>query len=339
MARGRTFGALALVGSILFAACGGAGAPAPAPAATSAPSAIKLVVGYSEIYEGELPLWAAFEAGLFKQHGLDVDLRYTASSTGIAALVSGEIQVFQGGGSEAMSANLGGEDLVLIGNLVPVYPYVFMVQKDIQTPADLKGKKVGVSNPGSTSDIATRVGLARIGLTPDTDVTIVAVGSSQNRTAALQSGQISGGLDQPPYSYDLEKLGLHALFSMAEQKLPIVNNGVVVKRSFLSANRAVLQRYIDSIVQAIARVKKDKAFSIQVYRKYLKLDDEGALARTWDYATAELFPALPYPKLDQFNDIVPELAKRNDKAKTFDVSKMLDDSLVQNAADRKLDQQ
>ena len=339
---------LALASVLAITACaGGAGAPAAtgsgaAPtrsAATTAPPPTKLVVAYSEIYEGELPVWAAFEAGIFKANGLDVDLRYIASSTGIAALIANDVQVFQGGGSETMSANLGGEDLVLVGNLVPVYPYVFMVQKGINTPADLKGKVVGVSNPGSTSDIATRVGLAKIGIVPDKDVTIIAVGSSQNRTAALQSGQIQGGLDQPPFSYDLEKLGLHALFSMAEQKLPIVNNGIVVKRSYLTANKAVIQRYVDSIVQAIAKVKKDKAFSIGVYKKYLKIDDEATLGRTWEYATTQLFPALPYPKLDQFNDITPELAKRNDKAKTYDVSKMLDESFVKSAADRGLDKQ
>ncbi|HEV2010950.1 MAG TPA: ABC transporter substrate-binding protein [Candidatus Limnocylindria bacterium] len=339
--------ALALVGALIVAACGGAGTPAPlasaaagsAQAAATTALPVKLVVGYSEIYEGELPVWAAFEAGIFKANRLDVDLRYTASTTGIAALLANETQIFQGGGSEAMSANLGGEDLVLVGNLVPVYPYVFMVQKEIGTAADLKGKKVGVSNPGSTSDIATRVGLAKVGLVPDKDVTIIAVGSSQNRTAALQSGQIQGGLDQPPFSYDLEKLGLHTLFSMAEQRLPIVNNGIVVKRSYLAANKAVVQRYVDSIVQAIAKVKQDKAFAIGVYKKYLKIDDENTLGRTWEYATTQLFPSLPYPKLDQFNDITPELAKRNDKAKTYDPSKMIDESLVKSAADRGLDKQ
>ena len=346
MAGRRGLLALTLAGTVIIAACGGAGTPAPLAAtgsaqaaATTAPPPAKIAVGYSEIYEGELPVWAAFVAGIFKANGLDVDLRYTASTTGIAALLANDIQIFQGGGSEAMSANLGGEDLVLVGNLVPVYPYVFMVQKEINTAADLKGKKVGVSNPGSTSDIATRVGLAKIGLVPDKDVTILAVGSSQNRTAALQAGSIQGGLDQPPFSYDLEKLGLHTLFSMAEQKLPIVNNGIVIKRSYLVANKAVVQRYVDSIVQAIAKVKKDKAFAVGVYKKYLKIDDEVALGRTWEYATTQLFPALPYPKLDQFNDITPELAKRNDKAKTYDVSKMIDESFVKSAADRGVDKQ
>jgi len=89
--------------------------------------------------------------------------------------------------------------------------------------------------------------------------------------------------------------------------------------------------------QAIAKVKKDKAFSVGVYKKYLKIEDENALGRAWEYATTNLFPALPYPKLDQFNDIVPVLTKRNPKAATYDVASMIDDSFVKSAADRGVD--
>ena len=344
MARRRTVFALILVLATVTLACGGAGTTAPATAsgvstgtAATARPIVKIVVGYSEIYEGELPVWAAFEAGIFKANGLDVDLRYTASTTGIAALLAGETQVFQGGGSETLSAVVGGADLIVIGNVVPVYPYTFVVPAEIKTLADLKGKKVGVSNPGSTSDIATRVGLAKVGIDPNKDVTIVAVGSSQNRTAALISGAIQGGLDQPPYSYDLESRGFHSLFSMAEQRLPIVNNGIIVKRQFATDQKDVVQRYVDSIVQSIARLKTDKALAVAVYKKYLKIDDAAPLERTWEYATKQLFPSLPSPKLDQWGDIVAELGKTNDKIKSFDVSKILDDSFVQSAARRGLD--
>ena len=142
-----------------------------------------------------------------------------------------------------------------------------MASADVKTTSDLKGKKVGVSSPGSTSDIATRVGLAKEGLNPDKDVTIVAVGSSQNRTAALKAGSIQGGLDQPPFSYQLEAQGLHALFDLASLRLPVVNNGVVVQRSFATQNRAVVQRYVDSLVQSLAALRKDKPGAIAVLKK------------------------------------------------------------------------
>jgi NitT/TauT family transport system substrate-binding protein len=254
----------------------------------------------------------------------------------VAALLANKIHVFQGGGSEVLSAQVEGADFALIGNLVPIYPYVFITTPDIKTLADLKGKKVGVSSPGSTSDIATRVGLAKEGLDPDKDVTIVAVGSSQNRTAGLKAGSIQGGLDQPPGSIELQASGLHVLFDLAQLKLPVVNNGITVQRAFLASNRDVVQRYVDSLVIAIAQLRKDKAGGIEVLKKYLKVDDAATLAATYDYAMG-LFPALPTISADQLADSVRVLGASNAKIKSYDLSKLVDPSLVKSAGDRGLD--
>ena len=330
--------------AVLASACGGSTTPvatnptaaAVSGAATPAPPTAKLIVGFSEIYEGTLPIWYAADKGIFAKNAIDADLRFIASSTGIAAILAGEIQVFQGGGSETLSANAAGSDLVLIGNLVPIYPYVFMATADIKTLNDLRGKKVGVSSPGSTSDIATRIGLTKEGIDPNKDVSIVPVGSSQARTAALRSGAIQGGLDQPPFSIQLEAEGLHPLFDMASLKLPVVNNGVIVQRTYMTANRPVIQRYMDSLVQSVASLRKDKAGAIAVMKKQLQVNDETILARTYDYAM-NLFPSLPYAKADQLADSVTVLGATNEKVKSYDVKKMLDESFVKSAADRGLD--
>jgi NitT/TauT family transport system substrate-binding protein len=334
--------------ALVVAACGGATQNSPgataaaagatasgAPTATAAPKPAKVIVGFSEVYEGALPMWYAAAKGIFRKNGLEVDLRFTASSTGVAALLANEINVFQGGGSEVLSANVEGGDLVLVGNLVPIYPYVFMVAKDINGLADLKGKKVGVSAAGSTSDIATRVGLAQKGLDPDKDVVIVPVGSSQNRTAALLSGSIQGGLDQPPGSIQLEAQGLRVLFDMASQKLPVVNNGVAFKKSYVAANKDVVQRYVDSLVMSIAALRTDKPGGMEILKKEMKVDDATTLSRTYDYAMG-LFPDLPYAKPEHLADSVRVLGAKNDKIKAYDLTKMLDESFVKSAADRGL---
>jgi NitT/TauT family transport system substrate-binding protein len=319
------------------AASGAASAKPAASGSAAAAAGGKLITSYSEIYEGQTPVWVAQDAGIFKQNGLDVEQDYIASSSVIAALVSGQVVVAQGGGSEALSAAAGGADLVVIGNVVPVYPYVLEVSKDINSVADLKGKKVGVSSHGSASDIATRVALKKVGLDPDKDVSIIPVGSSTNRSAALASGAIQGGMDQPPSSYDLEKQGLHPLFDMASLKLPTVNNGIVVQRSWLNSHRDVAQKYVDSIVQGIARTKKDQPFAATTLAKYMKLDDKAAAAKAVAYADQSLFPSSPDIKADAFADSVEVLAPTNPKVQGFDVNKIIDDSLVQSAIQRGLD--
>lgn len=296
----------------------------------------KLVTAYSEIYNGQTPVWVAQDAGIFKQNGLDVEQTYIASANAIAAVIAGQVPIAQGGGSEALSAASNGGDLVVIGNVVPVYPYTMYVAANIKSLDDLKGKKVGVSSNGSASDIATRVALKKVGLDPNKDVSIIAVGSSTNRTAALQSGAIQGGMDQPPSAYDLESQGLHPLFDMASLKLPTVNNGIVVKKSWLDANRPTAQKYVDSIVQGIVRSKKDQPYAATTLAKYMKLDNKDYATKAVAYGVEKLFPDAPDIKADAFADSVDVLSAKNENIKSFDLTKIIDDTLVQSAVQRGL---
>ncbi len=318
------------------AAAVSASAKPAASASAAAGGATKLEMSYSEIYEGQIPVWVAYEAGLFKHNGLDVNMTYIASAQAISALVAGQTQIAQGGGSEALSAASGGAPLTVIGNVVPVYPYILEVTSDIKTISDLKGKKVGVSNIGSASDIATRVALNKVGLVPDKDVSIITVGSSVNRTAALQSGAIQGGLAQPPDTYILEAQGLHPLIDMTQLKAPTVNNGIVAKADWIKANHDTTQKYVDSVVQGIAKMKADHAFAANVLKQYMKLDDLSVATKTVDWASANLFPNVPTTKPDDFLDAVTVLSEKNDKVKSFDLAKLIDNSFVDNAASRGL---
>src|SRR5918912_225389 len=249
-------GAAALV---VLSACAPA-APPPAPTAappqpTSVPRA-SLRVGFSNIAGAELGLWYALDTGAFAARNLDVDAQLVAGGANtMAALLAGQLELADVGGSEALSAVASGADLVVVATLAPVYPYVFEVIPDIKTTEDLIGKKIGVATLGGSADVATRVALRSAGLDPDQDVTIVATGSAQNRTAALASGAIQGGMvGGPPETLDLEARGLHPLMDLAALKLPAANTSVVVQRAWLDSNREVVQRYVDSLIEAVARL-------------------------------------------------------------------------------------
>ncbi|HVA25514.1 MAG TPA: ABC transporter substrate-binding protein [Chloroflexota bacterium] len=275
-------------------------------------------------------------AGIFKKNGLDVKITYIASSQGIPALISGETQIANVGGSETLSAVAGGADLVTVTNDSPVYPFIVQVAPQIKSIADLKGKKLGVSNFGSASDIALRVGLQRKGLNPDKDVSIISVGSASNRLAAMQSGAIVGGVSFPPASLKLEAQGFHTLIDLSALNAPAAIGTGVLSRSYFKAHHDVAQKYVDSVVEAIARAKKDEPFTVNVLEKYFKSNDTKAMQATYDYFVNHVIPALPYPKPEQYADSKAVLGKKNAKVAAFDVAKMLDDSLVQSAADRGL---
>jgi len=247
------------------------------------------------------------------------------------------VQVAQVGGSEVLSVIAEGGDLVIVAQLAGVYPFVLEVAAPIKTVADLKGKKVGVSSVGSSSDIATRAALKKMGLDPDKDVTIVAVGSAAQRTAAMLSGAIDAGVSQPPDSLAVEKAGFHVLYDLASQKLPSANTSVVVTRAFMTANKAVVQRYVDSLVQGIKKMKAERQFGIDTLKKYFKSTDDVAMAATYDFYAQLVTATQPFPKPEMFADAQSILGAKSDKVKNYDVTKMLDMTFVQSAVDRGLD--
>ena len=327
---------------LVAAACGGTGQPASAPSASAGgtaapPPPVHLEVSYSNIIGDELPLWATKEGGFFEKNGLDVNLSNIASAQGVPAVLAGQVTFAQVGGSEVMAAVANGADLVVIAQLAGVYPFVLEVAADIKTTSDLKGKKIGVSSPGSSSDIATRVALKKMGLDPDKDVAIQAVGSAANRTAALLSGAIQGGVSQPPDSLTLEAKGFHVLYDLASQKLPSANTSVAVRRSYIASSKDVVQRYIDSIVQGIKKLKSDKAFGVSVLKKYFNSTDEAAMTATYDFYALTVTPSQPFAKPEMYVDAQATLGAGDAKVKAFDISKLLDSTFVQSAIDRGLD--
>jgi len=323
---------------VVLVACAPA---APAPPPTAPPTAVpqaSLRTGYSNIAGGELGLWYALETGAFTARNLQVDAQLVAGGANtMAALLAGQLQMADVGGSEALSAIASGADLVVVATLSPVYPYVFEVIPDIQTTQDLVGKKIGVATLGGSADVATRVALRSAGLDPNKDVTIVATGSAQNRTAALAQGAIQGGMvGGPPETLEVEARGLHPLMDLAALKLPAANTSVVVQRAWLDGNRPVVQRYVDSLIDAVSHLKKDKPRAVAVLKSYFQSDDEAAMSASYDFFAQEVLPILPYPKPEQFKDGQEQLGASNPKVLEVSLEKVLDASFVQNAADRGL---
>jgi NitT/TauT family transport system substrate-binding protein len=359
----RLFTFIGLASGLLLAACGGAApvpasAPPPKPPAASlsaaprAPQSAKpsasaeasiapvppgtILASYSELTAINLPLWIAVDAGLFKKNGLTVDARLIESSLGVGALLSNEVKFAAMGGSETLAAAVGGADLVVLATLSPVYPYTLEVNASIKTAQDLKGKKLGISRIGSSSDSGTRAALKKLGLDADKDVQLVQVGSLAARTAALLSGALDGAVSALPDTLEMEARGFHPLLDLAAERLPAVNNTLVARRSWISDNKDTTQKYLDSVVEGIARAKKDKALSVGLIKKYLKErgGDDKALEATYEFNVNEIFRIPPVTTPDLFQDSITQLSEKTAKAKDFDIKTLIDNSFVENAASR-----
>src|SRR2546426_6320255 len=179
--------ALGITALVVAGACGGttpAASSAPTVAASVAPTAtptpIKIKSSYGNVTPANLAPFMAKELGLFEKHGLDVDLSLIdGGAPSAAALISGQTDIGNFGGTEVMSGVAGGAEIVAIALFVPVTPWQLLGPSSYIGPNDLRGKTVGVATRGGSAEVAALISLQRLGLT-DKDVTLQALGSVAN---------------------------------------------------------------------------------------------------------------------------------------------------------------
>lgn len=309
------------------------GLAAPAAPARAADAPAKVAVSWGTLEPTNTPLWVAYKAGIFQKNGLDVDLRFVASTLQIPALLSGDVQLAQVGGPEVASADASGSDLQILAVLGPSVTYMFMTPSAITSVAQLKGKSVAISKIGDAGDAAMHLAFRRLGLDPK-DVTFVQVGNSANRFAALLSGNVQGTVASPGLNVELEQKGFHVLFDMGAMNIPAANITIVGRKSWIAAHRDIVQRYLDSIVEGIAREKSDKPYTVAVLKEFFKSEDTKAMDVAYNYF-AKSTPAIPYPRTAQFGSIVTEMSNGNERMKGFDIAPFLDDSFLRESS-RKL---
>lgn len=349
----RSFAALrvmsaAVAAMLALAACGGGAASAPSVsgsvrASSVAPSSAvastqqtRVVVGLGQLVAQELPVWVAQDAGIFARNNLQVDAPVASATTGMASLLSGELNVWTGGGSEMLNSVANGAQVVALGNIAPKSALRFEVAPSIKSKEDLVGKKLGVTRFGSATHTALRSLLSSQGLNPDKDVTFIQLDTPANVAAGLIAGNIQGALCSPPQCFTVEKAGFQPMYDLGKMNVLDTTAVIVATRAWVTANHDVTQRLIDGLVQGIAREKQDKALSVATLKKNLKLDDDAAATQTVDYYAGTVAPSEPYATPEQFADVIPVITQQTSKLKDFDVNTVIDNSFVKSAIDRGL---
>ena len=286
----------------------------------------------------DVPLFLGVDTGLFAKHGLDVGLTQIAGPTSVAALLSGQVQFDHAGSGEMVGAAVQGADLAIIANLSTVYNLKFYGRPNIKAVSDLKGKKVGITNPNGEFDMALRAALPMFGLQPDKDVTFIASGSITNVIGALLSGAIDGAaVEVGPNILKVEAAGMTPLFDYATLNLVYSGAAIAVQRSYIASHRDLVQRYVDVLITANGLYKQDKEQSLKEIAKIYGSNDPAGLELAYNYyAQDKVMPRLPYPRADLYKSTLEALCKKTEQACGFDITKALDPSFVQDAERRGL---
>ncbi|HWO42048.1 MAG TPA: ABC transporter substrate-binding protein [Candidatus Eisenbacteria bacterium] len=274
----------------------------------------RIAVAYSAVSATQTGFYVTEEAGLFEKHGLSVDPVYVASGSRVAqAMVAGEFPVALAGGA-IVSANLAGADIVVIGGIVNVPSFYVIVHPSIKKPEDLKGKALGITRYGSSTDFTLRYLVKQWGLEPDRDVKILQMGGQPEILAALQAGVVQGGNFSSPAEFRARKAGFTLLADFRKAGLDYPTVSLVSTRSYIKKDPETVKRFLMAYSEGVERTFRDKEFAIKTIGKYTRIQDRETLDAAYQYAInfIERPPRLPYKAIET---ILAQLAESDSKAK------------------------
>ena len=330
--------ALALLASISLAACDGTVAPA---ASSSAAQPVTVRIAANNISPSTAYLYLAQDVGIFAKHGVSVDLQPMAGAAGNKAVVAGQVDGQQHGApAETINVRSTGTDVVVVATFSSHYDDVVVATDGIDSLAQLRGKTVAASTVASTDALAAVTALRKLGgLEPDTDYKLVgAGGASQAGTAGMIAAhQVDAAVIQHVFALQVTNVpnsGLHVLSDLANTDLRIAGEPIVLRGEFIHAHPDAVQKFIDSLIEAVHYFKERPADTKAFLTRFYKIDD-AAVDEVYQ-REAEHWDKTPLPINDAFNDAVEFMAPTNPKARDVDLSQMIDTRFVEDAQRRGL---
>ena len=262
----------------------------------------KFVVGNTSIGAPGLPIWLAYETGIFRRNGLDAQAVWLGGGgpITISVILSGEAHIYHGAGNGVIASNLGGSDLVMIAGGTTSINYWLMSGPQTKSREQLRGGTIAIGGFGSTTDFAARFALQKFGLVAGKDVTIVPAGNNPTRMGAIETGKMQATPLEPPASILAQKKGLHVLMDISALNVPFPHTGPSTTRRLIQNNPDLVRKFIKSYVEAVHRIKTDKKTGMMVLSKYFKgLDDREVLEKTYELAFRDdVMPRKQYPSLE-----------------------------------------
>jgi NitT/TauT family transport system substrate-binding protein len=299
--------------------------------AASAPA--KAVFTFGGLNERSGVLFVAKDAGIFQKHGLDAEVVGVRSGpVGMSALAAGETQ-FHGGSATGASigAMASGLDLVFIAGLINKLDGSFVVTPNIKTPADLKGKRLGVQSIGGGGWMFTLLALDHWGLNPERDnIQFRVIGDQAVTAQALATGGIiDGAYLGYTFGAHLERQGFRVLADLLKLGIPFQGLGIMGRRSFVDRSPDVAERALRAMVETIRfiNVPENKAAVIKSLVRWLRLSKAEDAEPGYEMMKV-LFDRRIYPNVDGLRNVLRLLGRTNEQIRRLKVEDMVDDRIV-----------
>jgi NitT/TauT family transport system substrate-binding protein len=288
-------------------------------------AADRMRIAYSSISGAYVGIWVAHDAGLFAKEGLDDQLIFIPSATQLAQVtVAGDVDIASLGGGPMMAAVLAGADLKVIGNNVNKMIFSIHAKPEVKSIDELRGKRIGVTRYGSSSDVSARYALRKHNLDPQKDVVLLQLGSMSSIFSALRSGAIEGALVSPPTQFLSEKLGFKELVSITDLDYAYPNPAMAVPGELIHKKPDIIDRFMRAYVRGIHRARTEREFTIKSLAKYTTVTDPVLLSKTYDFYVGKVIEKAPYINMAGLQNALDDLARTIPAAKTAKPEQFVD---------------
>ena len=292
----------------------------------------KAIFTYGGLNERSGVLFVARDAGIFQKHGLDATIvNVRNAQVGMSALAGGETQFHVGSATgTSIGAMAGGLDLAFIAGLINKLDGAFVVNQSIRSPADLKGKRIGVQSIGGGVWMFTMLAFEHWGLDPDRDkIQFRILGDQSVQAQAIAQNVIDGGYLSYSYGAQLERQGYRIMADLLKLGIPYQGLGVMAKRSMIDKTPELPERALRSIVESIAFVNNpaNKNFVAKSLMKELRLAKVEDAQAGYEMMRV-LFEKRIFANADGLRNVIRLLGRTSEPIRKLKVEDIIDDRVV-----------
>jgi NitT/TauT family transport system substrate-binding protein len=216
------------------------------------------------------PIHLSREKGFYRAEGLEVDYVIMKPQVAMQALIAGDVGYTTALGSTIRAA-LRNVPLRVVMTIADKPLFALIARPGIGSVEELKGKLLGISSFGASTDTYARALLRRAKLTPNQDVKIIALGGGMNRVAAIETGAIDAALIEAPYNVMLERKGFHKILFVGDV-IPSPLAGLGTRLDKIQKQPDEVQRLVRATLRGILYAKNNKSDTVRSIMKWTDMD-------------------------------------------------------------------
>jgi NitT/TauT family transport system substrate-binding protein len=277
-------------------------------------------------------LWVARDRGLFKKHGLDMQfILMPRNPLAVAALVAGEIDAAIVGPGHVINAASGGVDIIGIANLKQKLDYRLNGRPEIKTKEDLRGKRIAISGPGSTSHLQAMLALQEFNIDPtQAKIAFLTIpGTEMNRRLALETN----GVDATTLTGSVGDLygnkGYNVLYNSKITGATLPQTMLVTTRRIAAAKPQIIEGYLKTMVEAIAFTldPANKELVMRLQTANLRLTNAADAEESY-HAVVNSYERAPHTNLEGMKRLYKFMIQINPKMADVRVENVIDNSFM-----------